>query len=106
MTTLQSYIRHFIKERDITARELSRASELSHQVINNIVNDDTYRPTLETLNKLSEGTKTPVLTLMRMSYPELFEEAKLGVTSELVAQAFEDAPQHIQDVILTLVKLK
>lgn len=104
--TLKQYIEAYMKEHEISsAREFAGSCGLSHQVINNILEDEAYEPRVSTLKKISEYTGVKMSSLLKMVYPDSYDE-NLTVTSELVAQAFETAPQSIQEAVLKLVGLK
>lgn len=104
--TLKEYIETYLKEHNLTIRQFARHCNLSHTVILNILEKPDPRPEMMTLEKISNYTGTKLVSLLKMSYPNAFEDEGLTVTNELLLQAFESAPQGIQDAILKLVGLK
>lgn len=104
--SLSEYIEGYIKRQNFTIREFARNCNVSHQAIFNILNKPGYRPDVETLEKISNYTGAKLITLLRMVYPEAFEDTDLDVTSEIVAKAFEQAPENVQDLVLRLIGLK
>lgn len=104
--TLAEYIEIYTKEHGLTIREFARNCHLSHTVINSILNEPKYRPSLDTLDKISSYTGIKLISILKMSYPDSFDVDELEVTSDVVAQAFKNAPENVQDIILRLVGLK
>ncbi len=104
--TLADYIQSYMKEHSLTAREFSRNCGLSHTMINNILNDPKYKPSLDTLEKISNYTGIKLISALKMAYPDAFDVDESEITSDVVAQAFKNAPENVQDVILRLVGLK
>jgi transcriptional regulator with XRE-family HTH domain len=104
--TLAEYIQAYIKEHSLTIREFSRNCGLSHTMINGIMNDPKPKPSLDTLEKISNYTGIKLISVLKMAYPESFDVDESEVTSDVVAQAFKNAPENVQDVILRLVGLK
>lgn len=104
--TLGEYIESFIGRNKLTIREFARHCGVNHQVIFNILNKPDYRPGVETLEKISEYTGVKIITLLQMVYPEVFEDMPSDVTSDIVAKAFKEAPENVQDLVLRLIGLK
>ena len=104
--SLAEYIENYIKQNSLTIREFSRHCKLSHPVILNILNSPEYRPEISTLEKIADYTGAKLVTLLKMAYPSAFDDEDMNPTDELLAQAFHDAPEVVQDMVLKIFKLK
>lgn len=106
--TLAEYIEGYIRDQGLTVREFAQKCGLSHTAVNRILhNNSAYRPNVISLYKIAEATGINLVTLIKMSYPEEFEKVEEEPsTVEQLAEAFEKAPPHIQEIILKIVGLK
>jgi transcriptional regulator with XRE-family HTH domain len=104
--TLQEYIEGYIKQHNLSIREFARLCGVNHQAMFNILNKPEHKPDVITLGKISDYTGISIVTLLKMVYPESFRDVSLSPQGEIVAQAFENAPESVQDLVLRLVGLK
>lgn len=105
--TLKDYIEGYIKQNNLSIREFARHCGVSYQAIFNILNKPEYKPDVITLDKIADHTGISIVTMLKMVYPEAFkDDDSLTPQSELVAQAFENAPESVQDLVLRLIGLK
>lgn len=104
--TLKEYIENYLKQNDLTIRELARHCDLSHSVIVKILNNPEYHPDISTLEKISDYTGIRFIVLLKMAYPSAFDEDESAPIDELLTQAFNNASEEVQSVILKIVGLK
>lgn len=103
---LKDYIENYLKQHELGIREFARNCKLSHPVILNILNNPEYRPDISTLEKISDYTGTKLVVLLKMAYPSAFEEDDSKPVDELLTEAFNNASEEVQSVILKIVGLK
>lgn len=104
--TLSDYIKNYIQQNSLGIREFARHCKLSHPVILNIIENPDYRPEIGTLEKISDYTGAKLVTLLKMAYPSAFDDDESDPTDDLLSQAFHDAPEVVQDMVLKIFKLK
>lgn len=104
--TLAEYIENYLKQHSLTIREFARHCKLSHPVILNILNNPDYRPEISTLEKISDYTGAKLVSLLKLAYPSAFEEDESTPVDDLLTQAFNNASEEVQTVILKIVGLK
>lgn len=104
--TLKEYIESYIKQHNLSIREFARKCGVSYQAVFNILDKPSYKPDVITLDRISDFTGVSVVSLLKMVYPDVFDENHLTAQSEVVAQAFEQAPESVQDLVLRLIGLK
>jgi transcriptional regulator with XRE-family HTH domain len=104
--SLAEYIENYIKQNQLAQRAFARGCDLAPSVIHSILNNPAYKPDIATLEKISDYTGAKLMTLLKMAYPSAFEEDESLPIDDLLAKAFHDAPEQVQDVILKIVGLK
>jgi transcriptional regulator with XRE-family HTH domain len=104
--TLKEYIENYIKQNNLTIREFARHCGLSHSVIVKILNNSDYHPDISSLEKISDYTGARLIALLKMAYPATFENDESAPIDELLTEAFNNASEEVQSVILKIVGLK
>lgn len=103
---LAEYIENYVKQNELTLRRFAKGCNVSHTVILSILNNPSYRPDITTLEKISDYTGAKLVTLLKLAYPSAFDDDESSPTDDLLAQAFHDAPEVVQDMVLKIFKLK
>lgn len=104
--SIAEYIQNYIDKHETTIREFARKCGLSHTVIVKILNNPDYRPEISTLEKISDYTGIKLVSLLKLAYPSAFEGEESAPVDELLTEAFNNASEEVQAVILKIVGLK
>lgn len=108
MSALGNFIADQIRERGISDREFSRLLGVSNATISRAMSQDAPEPSLDFLVKLSNGTGVSLMTLLKLSFPELRQvevEPEARMLAEMIAQLPPDKREIAESFIVgTLMK--
>jgi transcriptional regulator with XRE-family HTH domain len=102
--TLEEFVLAQMAQRDMSARQFAEFVGVSHSTVNRMLDSrNEIPPSMEVLIKISNATRVNLTTLIQLSYPDIALDEGLSPSAQLLAQQFEELPDNIKDVIMTLI---
>lgn len=102
--TFSGFIEDEIRKNGSSLRAFARRVGIAHGTISNWINEDSPKPELAQLIKLSEVTGVSLETIIGLAYPDVVKKTALSPTARLLAQQFERLGDDVKESILALIR--
>ena len=93
-----------MRRRYMGVNEFARLCNVSNGTISKYQSKNPPEPTLKFLKKLSQGTNTPLFTLLCIIHPELEEETKVDAETLTLLKQLMRLPQTERDMFFRIAE--
>ena len=101
----QAFLLELLRKEDLSATALAERLDVAPSTVTRLLDAaEPSRPSVDMVIKISDYARVDAITLLGLAFPALRERMTVNPQALLIAQLFEQQPQHIQDAIRAIIR--
>jgi transcriptional regulator with XRE-family HTH domain len=100
---LKEFIRSEMSRRDMSGRAFAEFVGVTNKTITRYLNDPDATPSLDFLVKLSRTTKTDLISIISLAFPDVAAETRPSPEAIILAQRFQQLPEDVQNFLRSVI---